>query len=116
MVPHSGTCLTSIFEVFDVNVYIALYGIYGPYTQGRPISVKSELRRHNILTGTLIKNPATLSDALSRSGASHAVRFGWVEGPRKRARRLLGPWDHSREGTTPKAETPVVPACLFTCA
>ena len=44
------------------------------------------------------------------------VRFGWVEGPRERARRLVRPWDHSREGTTPKAETPDVPACIVTCA
>ena len=39
MVPLSGTRLTSTFEVFDVNVYIALYGVYGPCTQGQPISV-----------------------------------------------------------------------------
>ena len=42
MVPLSGTRLSSIFEVFDVNAYIALLGIYGPCTQGQPISVTSD--------------------------------------------------------------------------
>ena len=42
MVPLSGTRLSSIFEVFDVNVCIALLGIYGPCTQGQPISVTSD--------------------------------------------------------------------------
>ena len=42
MVPLSGTRLSSIFEVFDVNVYIALLGIYGPCTQGQPIWVTSD--------------------------------------------------------------------------
>ena len=42
MVPLSGTRLSGILEVLDVNVYIALIGIRGPCTQGRPISVTSE--------------------------------------------------------------------------
>ena len=42
MVPLSGTRLSGILEVLDVNVYIALIGNYGPCTQGRPISVTSD--------------------------------------------------------------------------
>ena len=42
MVPLSGTGISRILRVFDVNVYIALLGIYGPYTQGRPRSMTSD--------------------------------------------------------------------------
>ena len=72
MVPLSGTRLSSIFEVFDVNVYIAfIWHLWPLYPRTTHIG---DVRRHNFFHGSNLKIGARLSTrlvALVTTSAAH---------------------------------------------